>query len=314
MANTFSFVVVFGCLGFCLADLKSRLDFLEMQVSRESFKTRSDMIELRELISSMNSTVSLDGGKVENNCAIDVKLDKLSEKLEHFMHKQRGRNAALAKAISDEKSVSRKLLKIVRELTDSNTESVLEIEQALEQSEIERDNFRNEWEMFEDKVKSELNDMANKSQILHEKFKNFDGNIIIHNFEKKEACPKTWKQDKDTCYLYQNGEKLNWYGARIRCHDLGGKLAEPDTEDKMLYVLSTVDEENIWIGATDDEQEGKWVWASTQEQVKPYMIWQPNQPNNLYGSQHCMEIGLLSVNDESCMEKNYYVCEKPAAK
>lgn len=311
MASTFSFVVVFGCLGFCSANVERRLDFLEMQVNREAFKTKSDILELRELISSMNRTGSSDCGKVGDTSAVDMKLDELMEKLTHFMHHQHKRNAALAKAISDEKSVSRKLLKIVRELTDSNTESVLEIEQVLEQSKIERDKFKNEWEMFEENVKSELNDMANKSQILHEKFKNFDGNIIIHNFEKKEACPKTWKRDKDTCYLYQKEEKLNWYGARIRCDDLGGKLAEPDTEEKMLYVLSTVDKENIWIGATDDEQEGKWVWASTQEQVKPYMLWQPNQPNNLFGNQHCMEIGLLSVNDESCMEENYYVCEKP---
>lgn len=312
MAKLLSLVVLFGISGFSQSEtLKSRVDFLEMQVSREAFKTKSDIIELREQIAYINKTKSLGAPKTADTSDIEVRMEHLEESVKQFIDIQYEKTIVLSKAIQGEKALTRKMLKIIRDLADSNTESVLEIEEALKQNEIGRELFEEEWKLFQNEIKGELNEVKNNSKVLNDKLKNFDGNIIIHNANKKTACPEAWTRDKNTCYLYQKQEKLSWYGARIRCHDLGGNLAEPDTEEKMRYILSAIDDNNVWIGATDEDNEGTWVWASSQKQLGSYIQWQQSQPNNLFGNQHCMEIGLSLVNDESCFEDNYYVCEKP---
>ncbi|XP_045178363.2 low affinity immunoglobulin epsilon Fc receptor-like [Mercenaria mercenaria] len=307
MLKLLGFGILFGI--FCLSysrNLKSRLDFLE----KESLKTRSDVMELRDLIYVINATGPVGGSETMNTSVVEAKLKSLDEKLEHFMQEQHDTKVALAMAITEEKAVTRKMLKIIQDLADSNTESVLEIEQTVNENEHERENFKRDWKLFEDSVRSDLNEMRKNTKTLQDMLENVDGNVVIQSAGKIDPCPKNWFREGDTCYLYQKNEQLSWYGARIRCDDLGGKLAEPDTEEKMMYMLLTLDENNVWIGATDDGHEGSWVWASSQKSVGSTSLWQPGQPNNLSGNQHCMEVGLSLLNDESCLEDNYYICEK----
>lgn len=280
-------------------------------MNRLAFRTRQDILELGGLIDVLNETLVAGGvSGTPNNPYIEDKLNALDVKLEHFIQDQREKSMALSKAITEEKAMSRKMLKIMKQLADSNAESVLEIEETLEQNEAEREQFMTDWKLFEEAMKNELDALSEKTELLNDKLENFDGNIVIHGSGKQMPCPKNWLREGDQCYLFERTEKLNWYGARIRCSDFGGNLVEPDTDEKMAYVLSTVLDDNIWIGATDEDEEGKWVWASTQKSVGKNINWQLNQPNNLYNNQHCMEIGYLSMNDESCFEENNYICEK----
>lgn len=312
MAGIFRLGILFGYICVCLSS-KKRLDFLELRVSRLEVSARSDILELGGLIDEINETVSAAGvgssGPV-NNPQIEIKLNALDAKLEQFMQEQREKSVALSKAITEEKTMTRKMLKIMKQLADSNAESVLEIEETLEQNEIERDKFRTDWKMFEEGMMSEFNELSEQTKLLNDKLENFDGNIVIHGSERQDACPKDWQREGDNCYLFEKDEKLSWYGARIRCDDFGGKLTEPDTAKEMTYIMTNVHADNVWIGATDDGHEGKWVWASSQQLVSSNLNWQSGQPNNLYENQHCMEIGLLAMNDESCLQDNYYICEK----
>jgi len=62
-----------------------------------------------------------------------------------------------------------------------------------------------------------------------------------------------------------------------------------------LYCYSLLD--NIWVGGTDLENEGEWIWASTQTPIQGYTHWAPNEPN----SYHNRFRGYLSAADGLCM-------------
>ncbi|XP_062599225.1 collectin-11-like [Saccostrea cucullata] len=65
----------------------------------------------------------------------------------------------------------------------------------------------------------------------------------------------------------------------------------------------------VWIGATDRDVEGKFVWDSDKCPVT-FSAWYPGEPNNLLGDQDC--VGLLisgQWDDRLCNESLGFVCE-----
>ena len=103
-----------------------------------------------------------------------------------------------------------------------------------------------------------------------------------------------------------------WDVANMLCHDLGGKLAEPETEAATRHVMSlTGSSGEAWLGATDDESEGTWVWFALRKEVD-FLQWERGQPNNLGKGQNCLELYKGNMNDETCTASNNYVCQKDA--
>lgn len=294
-------------------DLSRRMDILEQHVNKENIGIKYDLIELRGLISAMDIKKTPDNKYAIDKAEIIAKLKDMEAEMEDFIKEQKGKSAAVSKAISDEKTVSRKLLNVVKELASSNAKSVLEIEEAIALNEAVRDEFTKEMDEFKTRMEAKIDEVKNLTELMDERIVNMDGTLIIQGVPKKLPCPDGWFRNTDTCYLFNKQEKLNWYGASIRCHDLGGRLVELETETEMKYIVDIIDKENnVWIGASDDDIEGSWVWSSSQKAVD-VVTWQSGQPNNLGGNQDCMEIGLLKMNDENCFEENLYVCEMPVS-
>ncbi len=77
-------------------------------------------------------------------------------------------------------------------------------------------------------------------------------------------------------YLYVGMEKT-WHGASTYCQSRSGHLVttESASENDFVYNLS---EGNTWLGASDEIQEGTWVWV-TGEQLT-YTNWAQGEPNN----------------------------------
>lgn len=101
----------------------------------------------------------------------------------------------------------------------------------------------------------------------------------------------------------------NWYEARdaaagMTFDGMPGYLATFTSADEEDWVISTFTvigtDVNIWIGATDEDVEGTWVWVTGEPWS--HTNWAMGEPNG--GSEeNCLEYtdGEAGWNDESCV-------------
>ena len=118
-------------------------------------------------------------------------------------------------------------------------------------------------------------------------------------------------------------ESLDFEEASKRCGQLvdHGRLFEPMSKMQNNVVHSLIKEvygvencKNYWIGISDRELEGQFVFLSSGAPLA-FQYWQHNEPNGGtnenclgYFCDHC-KLGRL--NDFSCQIKTQFVCENP---
>ena len=71
----------------------------------------------------------------------------------------------------------------------------------------------------------------------------------------------------------------------------------------------------VWIGASDVVEEGRFIWIDDVGVTEANMRWGPNEPNNSdesYSSEDCVHIsiGFDTANDNYCGARFYGLCEK----
>jgi hypothetical protein len=84
-------------------------------------------------------------------------------------------------------------------------------------------------------------------------------------------------------------QQLTWHDAREKCRELGGHLVIVTSEEQNQFLTFLARQQGIeaaWLGATDEEVEGRWVWVDGTPMR--YSNWSPigNQPNNKQGIEH----------------------------
>lgn len=80
---------------------------------------------------------------------------------------------------------------------------------------------------------------------------------------------------------------LTWHDAKAYCESLGGYLATITSQGEQTFIngLITGNEKiNLWIGATDEIEEGHWKWVTTEP--FNYSNWHQGNPNNWRGIEH----------------------------
>ena len=92
------------------------------------------------------------------------------------------------------------------------------------------------------------------------------------------------------------------------CSGLGAKLAEFDSIEEEEAVHQGIPRENnYWIGLTDADAEGVWLWASTSAETT-YTNWANGEPNNFGGKEDCAHF--YSENQNSDLKWNDYYCDR----
>ena len=69
----------------------------------------------------------------------------------------------------------------------------------------------------------------------------------------------------------------SWKEASDYCDNLGGYLVTINSADENEHVLQ-ISNGGIWLGATDEMEEGTWVWVS--DEPWEFTYWAQNQPDN----------------------------------
>ncbi|VDI53177.1 Hypothetical predicted protein [Mytilus galloprovincialis] len=116
-------------------------------------------------------------------------------------------------------------------------------------------------------------------------------NITFNDWHVGE--PDNWN-DQHHCLLMTLRFNLEW--ADRSCGDINRFICE----------------KTYWLGGTDIENEGDWMWSTSQTDIT-FADWGDGQPRNSDGNEHCLQMKYeygLTWNDDPCIFKKRFVCEK----
>ena len=111
--------------------------------------------------------------------------------------------------------------------------------------------------------------------------------------------------------------------AKKECESLDSILVKVESRKENDFIktklLPTDKDGNYWIGLSDSDKEGDWMWTDeTQLDFYGYKNWGPNQPNNHNNNEHCVLIRIKESDpdrygkwhDLRCSDNSKYICEK----
>ncbi|KAI7810858.1 putative C-type lectin domain family 4 member E [Triplophysa rosa] len=109
-----------------------------------------------------------------------------------------------------------------------------------------------------------------------------------------------------------SSEEKSWSDSRRFCRSRGGDLVIINTEEEQKYISSIVNE-NVWIGLSDAEKERNMKWVDNTPLNKGF--WDDGEPNDYSGNENCVEIIhtkpiLSNWNDFACSVMKKWICEK----
>ena len=70
----------------------------------------------------------------------------------------------------------------------------------------------------------------------------------------------------------------------------------------IFQITAAVPLERFWIGLSDEEQEGTYVWDDSGRTISPEVssYWYKGEPNNHNGNENCVEVWKKLMNDQNC--------------
>ncbi len=109
-----------------------------------------------------------------------------------------------------------------------------------------------------------------------------------------------------SAYLVCRTATLSWAEAVAACKARGAEIVTISSAEENAY-LTGLGVENTWIGFTDAEAEGEYVWASG---VKTgYLNWAMGQPDDAGANEDCAQLLADGTwNDNTCAAKLGYIC------
>ena len=125
-------------------------------------------------------------------------------------------------------------------------------------------------------------------------------------------------------YLYIKQRKT-WHEARDYCASFGGHLVtiQVPSENKFVYDLAIDNTQTgTWLGATDEENEGTWIWVTGEPWT--YSNWEKSfpepEPNNKHSGEIILNADFMAFHfwdktwtDWSDEQNWYFVCEWESA-
>jgi len=97
-----------------------------------------------------------------------------------------------------------------------------------------------------------------------------------------------------------------WISAIDACEEIGGYLAEPQTDEQMKLLLgaATVEKElegfsNWWIGLNEVGHNGVWIWQHSRQELMGEEFWDDGYPvTDTAEPQHCVHLSLLYLDHQ----------------
>ncbi|CAH1256308.1 VCAN [Branchiostoma lanceolatum] len=137
------------------------------------------------------------------------------------------------------------------------------------------------------------------------------------------TCGQGWYKHGSRCFRFFEN-KLSYRDAKDLCASHGAHLALPKDREAnwlMMQMLRYVGRPDVWIGLTDVEEEGTFVWDDGEE-LGGFSDWKGDEPNNRAGGSDCVRMIWATKGktwtDQPCSKYYSVICEKdlefPSAK
>ncbi|XP_071940891.1 uncharacterized protein [Antedon mediterranea] len=129
-----------------------------------------------------------------------------------------------------------------------------------------------------------------------------------------ELCPDGWVVGPSfTCYRFSDVSRT-WSDARKDCMSVeDGDLVIIEDESEHAYIQNMTNMKNDWwIGFYDQATEDSWRWVDcSSPNIWQRSQWARGQPDDSNGQSDCGQMNDAGQwEDETCSNKNYYICEK----
>jgi hypothetical protein len=105
---------------------------------------------------------------------------------------------------------------------------------------------------------------------------------------------------------------MSWNQAKEDAFKRGGHLATFSSATEWMSMLQQVGQaDGLWIGASDQLNEGKWEWVTGEAWT--YQNWAGGEPNNCCGGEHFLMVSGSVWNDASGSFASGYILETPVS-
>ncbi|XP_020493422.2 CD209 antigen-like protein E isoform X1 [Labrus bergylta] len=127
------------------------------------------------------------------------------------------------------------------------------------------------------------------------------------------SCPRGWLMFASSCYyISSQRSRKNWDESREDCLQRNADLVVINSRQEQAFLTGFT--EAAWVGMTDREQEGTWLWVDGTEVDKDRLQWASGQPDGAFGGEDCGDlhtmITFIGLNDFSCSARSQWICEK----
>ncbi|XP_016970579.1 accessory gland protein Acp29AB-like [Drosophila rhopaloa] len=103
--------------------------------------------------------------------------------------------------------------------------------------------------------------------------------------------------------------KKSWDAAEETCREMGGHLATIQNESDFTAIKDGLSQpKSYWLGISDVAKEGEFVSVATGK-LAPFLKWEKDQPNNLFGKDNCVDLYRDEMYDSDCSGNQYFICE-----
>lgn len=174
--------------------------------------------------------------------------------------------------------------------------------------EAKLEEYKLENKALNDKLKSSMQKYVTDA-VAHVKQEFFE------NLQEAFTCKDPWKYFDKSCYLFIS-TMMTWNDSQKFCNKKGAHLVElEDMEEIDFLVHNYTAKYPVWIGGTDQESEGTFVWQTSNKTISSDYF-APDEPNDKEGNEDCAQLYFYSgdlfgkLNDSNCKREREFICEK----
>ncbi|XP_040550435.1 uncharacterized protein CLEC17A [Gallus gallus] len=126
----------------------------------------------------------------------------------------------------------------------------------------------------------------------------------------KKKCLAGWKDFEESCYYFST-ERMSWREAKEICDDRGAHLVIINSEQEQAFLKNSINSsKTYWLGVTDEQQEGTWLWTNGDAvSISYWMAWQENKDQDQKDCGAMVSNGMWA--DERCSHLHHWICERP---